>query len=92
MDSEVIEQGEKEGGGKLIKIRLPMPQPAFSDPKKPKDSENWVEITSIKQVKVFNLGTCFLLNSYTGESKKLLDAIYTNIFYSFLFSLLLSTE
>lgn len=52
-----------------------------------KDSENWVEIISSKhlKVKVFNLGLSFLLNFYIRESKKLLNAIYSNNFLHFFF-------
>lgn len=50
-----------------------------------KDSENWVEIISSKhlKVKVFNLGLSFVLNFYIRESKKLLNAIYSNNFLHF---------
>jgi len=58
--------------------------------KRDKDSENWMEIISSKhlKVKVFNLGLSFLLNFYIRESQKLLNAINTNIFYTFFFVLL----
>lgn len=55
--------------------------------KRDKDSENWVEIISSKhqKVKVFNLGLSFLDNFYIRESKKLLNAIYSNIFFTTFF-------